>query len=248
MPTVKELEFHSYDANPDSSVRIQSLMKYFQEVAREDLNSYGITYNMMRDASQVFVIIKMKIEFKRKLNIYDNYILKTVPTKVSGIIFFRDFFLYDKENNLCAIASTSWVLMDFLSRRILRPSALIADVPAFPSEASGVVLSRNFKFSDCPISEKTNVRKVYYSNLDENNHFNNTETASFALDEVYDRIIDEKLEVETFEIHFNHESVLNDTLTIKTSDFEDKSLVSAINDNVSENAFDCLITYKNTEY
>lgn len=246
MPTVKKLEFHSYDANPDSSVKIQALMKYFQDIAREDLDSYGITYNMMRDASQVFVIIKMKIEFKKEISIYNTYKLKTVPTKLSGILFFRDFFLYDNENNLCVVASTSWVLVDYVTRKILRPTALIGDVPAFPDEASDVILSRNFKFSDYPISEKTNVRKVYYSNLDENNHFNNTETASFALDEIYDRIIEENLSIESFEIHFNHESRLNDTLSIKTYNYINKSVVSAVNETCKENAFDCLITYKDT--
>ena len=186
----------------------------------------------------------MKIEFKNNFSIYDKLTLKTVPTKTSGIMFFRDFFIYDNMMNLCATASTSWVLMDYVSRKILRPSALIGEVPAYPDEASDIILSRNFIFSDCPISEKTNVRTVYYSNLDENNHFNNTETASFALDEVYNRILNEKLNISSFEIHFNHESRLNDTITLKTYDFNNKSLVSAVNNTSSENAFECLITYK----
>ena len=69
MPITKKLELYSYDANPDGSVKIPSLMKHFQQIAREDLNTYGITYNMMRDANQVFVIIKAKLEFKKKISI-----------------------------------------------------------------------------------------------------------------------------------------------------------------------------------
>ena len=144
---------------------------------------------MMRDANQVFVIIKERIEFKKKISIYDELYLKTVPTKIVGITFFRDFFITDSSGELYAECSTSWVLMNYETRRILKPSEIVSEVPSFPEEASKVTLTRRFQFSDSPISESTNVRKIYYSNLDENNHFNNTETAAFALDEAASRLI-----------------------------------------------------------
>lgn len=242
MPTVKKLELYSYDANPDSSVKIPSLMKHFQQIAREDLLSYGISYNMMRDANQVFVIIKAKIEFKKNISIYDELYLKTVPTKVAGITFYRDFFITDDKGELCAVCSTAWVLMDFVSRRILRPSQIIAEVPSFPDEASDVVLSRRFLFSDSPLLKSTNVRKVYFSNLDENNHFNNTETAAFAIDEIADRICRSET-IRTFEIHFNHESVLGDELSIDTENRDKTSYISAFNSHFDSNAFECFVEY-----
>lgn len=243
MPTTKKLDLYSYDANPDSSIKISSLMKYFQQIAREDLLLYGITYNMMRDVNQVFVIIKARIEFKRKISIYDELYLKTVSTKIVGIMFFRDFFVTDANGNILAECSTAWVLMNYASRRIMRPNEIVAPVPEFPGEASNVVLTRRFQFVTSPISQSTNVRKVYYSNLDENNHFNNTETAAFALDEVASRLVAGE-EIEVFEIHFNHESVLGDELSIKCENYDDFSYVCADNLSFGENAFECFVGFR----
>ncbi len=243
MPTIKKLDLYSYDANPDGSIKISSLMKHFQQIAREDLLQYGISYNMMRDVNQVFVIIKARIEFKRKISIYDELYLKTVPTKIVGITFFRDFFVSDADGNTLAECSTTWVLMNYASRRIMKPKDIVAPVPEFPDEASDIVLTRRFQFEDSPISDNTNVRKIYYSNLDENNHFNNTETAAFALDEVASRLVAGE-EIEVFEIHFNHESVLGDELSIKYENYADCCFVCADNINFGENAFECYVGFK----
>ncbi len=242
MPIKKRLELYSYDANPDSSVKIPSLMKHFQQIAREDLCSYGITYNMMRDANQVFVIIKAKIEFKKKFSIYDELYLKTVPTKVTGITFYRDFFITNNKGELCAVCSTAWVLMNYTLRRILKPSEIISDVPSFPDEASDITLTRRFLFDNSPFSKSTNVRAVYFSNLDENNHLNNTETASFAIDEIAHRLYSGET-IKSFELHFNHESVLGDNLTIVTENREKSSFISAFNPHFDSNAFDCLVEF-----
>lgn len=243
MPITKKLELYSYDANPDSTVKIPALMKHFQQIAREDLLTYGITYNMMRDCDQVFVIIKLKIEFKKKVSIYDELYLKTVPTKIDGITFYRDFFVTDANGEICAVASSAWVLMNYKTRRIIKPADIIAPVPHFPDDASDVVLTRRFPVIDSPISQKTNVRKVYFSNLDENNHFNNTETAAFAIDEISDRIIAGS-EINSIEIHFNHESRLGEELNISTINSPTQSYISAVNPAYDTNAFECYITYK----
>lgn len=242
MPTTKKLELYSYDANPDGSVKISSLLKAFQQIAREDLSSYGITYNMMRESDQVFVIIKAVIVFYKNISIYDEMFLTTIPTKINGITFFRDFFIKDKDNNLLVVCSTSWVLMNYVTRRILRPAEIIREVPSFPDESSDITFSRRFSFKDFPFSKRTNVRKVYYNNLDENNHFNNAETAAFAIDEVSDRLIGGE-SVKRFEIHFNHESKLNDELTIVTEHREFSSYISAYNNTFNSSAFECKIDF-----
>jgi len=243
MPTTKKLELYSYDANPDGSVKIPSLMKHFQQIAREDLQEYGITYNMMRDVNQVFVIIKARIEFKKSISIYDDLYLKTVPTKISGITFFRDFFITDASGDICAECSTSWVLMNYESRRILRPADIVAEVPSFPDQASNIILTRRFLFNDSPIFKSTNVRKVMYSNLDENNHFNNAETAGFAIDEISDRLVNGET-IQNFEIHFNHESALGDKIEITTENRNKNSFISAFNPQFDTNAFECLVEFE----
>lgn len=247
MPTTKKLELYSYDANPDGSVKIPVLMKHFQQIAREDLIQYGITYSSMREVNQVFVIIKARIEFRKRISIYDELYLKTVPTKVVGITFYRDFFISDSKGNVLVECSTAWVLMDYVARRIIKPKDIFKPVPEFPDEASNVVLTRRFKRDDSPIKKTTNVRKVYFSNLDENNHFNNTETAAFAIDEFADRLISDNVDITEFEIHFNHESRLNNELCLICEHSAESVYITAENKNFDANAFECYAKFKNME-
>ncbi|MBR5308655.1 MAG: hypothetical protein IKU43_07775 [Clostridia bacterium] len=243
MPTTQQLNLYSYDATPDGTVKIPSLMKAFQQIARVDLDTHGVTYNMMRDANQVFVIIKARIEIKKKISIYDTLYLKTVPTKIQGIIFFRDFRITDADGNLYAVCSTSWVLVNYASRRILKPAQMIADIPHYPEEESDVILTRRFDPVDSPISKSTNVRKIYFSNLDENNHFNNAETASFAIDEIADRIIGGE-NIKTFEIHFTRESKLGEEIELTTQNTDKASYIFANNITTGNEAFTCMVEFE----
>ncbi len=241
MSLEKRLYLYSYDANPNGSVKISSLMKYFQQIARDDLDNIGITYNEMRSFSQVFVIIKLKMEFQKEISIYDELYLKTVPTNIAGVTFFRDFVITDSDGNICLLAKSAWILINYDTRRIIRPKDICFPIPENPIIAN-IQLERTFDNNECPLSAKTNVREVNFSNLDENNHFNNTETASFAIDEICDRLIDGD-KIKSMEIHFNHESVLGDVLEIKTNHYPLSSLVTAENRNFETNAFQCFITY-----
>lgn len=237
------MNLYSYDANPDGSIKISSLMKNFQQIAREDLDSCGLTYQKMRQANQAFVIIKAKIEFKQKISIYDELFLKTVPTKIVGVSFFRDFFVTDFKGNIVALATTSWVLVNFESRRILKPSDVLYTIPEFPNETAGLKLSRNFCTNNPQISKSTNVRKVYFNNLDENNHLNNAEISGFVADEIAERLISGN-KIDTLEIHFNQESRLNDELTLNTVNYDKSSIVAAFNSRYASSAFECEIIYK----
>lgn len=243
MPLYNKMNLYSYDANPDGSVKISSLMKHFQQIAREDLDNSGLTYPKMRQANQAFVIIKAKIEFNQKMSIYDELFLKTVPTKIVGVSFFRDFFVTDFKGNIVALATTSWVLVNFESRRILKPTDILYTIPEFPNENAGLKLSRKFCANNPLISKSTNVRKVCFNNLDENNHLNNAEISGFVVDEIAERLISGN-QIDTFEIHFNQESKLNDELTLNTVNYDKSSIVSAFNNRYDSSAFECEIIYK----
>ena len=44
---IKELKIQSYDVDNDNNLKLSSMMKYFQQVARENLDELGFTYKYL---------------------------------------------------------------------------------------------------------------------------------------------------------------------------------------------------------
>ncbi len=243
MSITKKVAFYSYDATPDGNVAIPALLKAFQQLAREDCDSYGVTYPDMRKNSQIFVLIKIKLRFNKEISIYDDVTVESVPIKISGVTFYRDFFVRNSDGETLCLCTTAWVLIDYEKRSILRPSALIGSIEHHPDLACGLSFSRSFSFddNDSPAS-RTYVRNVYYSNLDENNHMNNAEISSFAVDSVADRLIAGS-KITNFEIHFDKEVHLNDVLNIRCFDSPSASHVYAENETNSFKAFEAFFEF-----
>lgn len=239
----RKAEFYSYDAAPDGSVKLSALMRQFQQIARENLDSFGVTYPLMRDHDQIFVILKIRIEFLKPFTIYDETYIETVPTKVVGVTFYRDFRVRDASGNICALSTSTWVLIDYKDRSILRPSALVVPCPGFPDEAVDLPLHRRFTFDESPLQIRTDVLSVRYSRLDENNHLNNTEIAALASDEFADRIVSGE-RLKSFELHFEHEAVLHDLLRFEVSDYSGCTYVTAVKDGTGEPVFSCLAEFQ----
>ena len=98
MSLERSYNFYSYDAYPNSNVKMSSVLKAMQQLAREDLDNMGVTYPMMRKDNLVFVLIKLRVKFKHPVSIYDKITIKTIPTKIVGIYFIRDFFFYNTDD------------------------------------------------------------------------------------------------------------------------------------------------------
>ncbi len=213
MALERSYNFYSYDAYPNGNVKMSSVLKAMQQLAREDLDNMGVTYPMMRKDNLVFVLIKLRVKFKHPVSIYDKITIKTIPTKIVGIYFIRDFFFYNTDGDIVGEASSSWVLLNYETRRPQRPNALNYSFPHSDEIVADCPLSRNILCDGSPV--ETNVRSVRLSDMDENNHLNNAIIADFVTDELEKEIVLENCNVKDIEIHFHKEAHLSDDLGIE---------------------------------
>lgn len=230
-----KFQFQSYDLSATGSVRPSAVMRRLQQVAREDLDSFGITYKDLRDRNMAFVVSRMSLKFLRPLRGGTDYTLITGPMPAHGATFPRSFVI--KENGEpVAFAMSLWALLDFEKRCLLRASALGTDLDASPDFTEGFSCERLARPKDQnPIY--SDERRVYPSLLDENCHLNNCNYADLATD----LLPGGKGEVREMHISFQKEAKLDEILCMDGFKEGEDLLVSGTFRDRDETCFLCKI-------
>ncbi len=217
---IKKVE--NYDVYENENIKWSALFKFFQQAAEKDLDSFGISYNLMRENNFVFVLTNITVQFFDNIKFNDELDIRTYPRCVKGVFFIRDFDVYVNSRRV-AYASSYWTLINFETRHILRPSTLDSlgkitesDVDMFPVSA--------MRYKDFPNAKRTDVRKAYYSALDHNLHMNNTFYPDFFADYFYDEIKDCTNKALT--ITYLSEIKINNTFEIHTGSDGGKCFLS----------------------
>lgn len=181
MSTTITTRIESYDVQPNSIIKMSTLFKLFQKVASDDLDKTGMTYEVLRDAGIVFVLTKNNVKVFDDIKKYDEVTVTTYLREIRGASFIRDFDVCIGGRRV-AYASSTWVLFDINNRRLLRPTVLDS-IGTFTPDLDNLmeIEDKRIKF-DVNSLLKTDVREVYYSQIDTNGHMNNT----FYPDIVYD--------------------------------------------------------------
>lgn len=205
----KDVTVESYDVYPSGILKPSALMRYMQQLAREDCDALGATYYYMRSLNTVFVLTKFGIEFVRPLRSGETFTLRTFNNSINGVIFDREFELVSK-GETAARASTFWTLVRYDTRALVRPKDFPVKFESLGLELRGVEVPR--RFDDTGTTE-TEIRRVRVSDLDENNHLNNCVYADIALDAISDfNGLDNW--AKSVKIIFRHEARLGDELFI----------------------------------
>lgn len=230
----ESIRFESYDLSASGSVRPSAILRRMQQLARDDLNDFGISYQDMREKNMAFVVSRMALVFSRPVKGEIPLTLTTAANPTRGATFPRSFSLSD-DRGVCMRAMSLWALLDFEKRALLRPSALGEDIPTYSDVSDGVVCQRPVLPRDTA-PDFSDTRRVYASMLDQNNHLNNCNYADLATD-----LLPETGEVKEMHIAFQHEARLGEVLQLEGFRREDGYLISGAFSDREETCFLCQI-------
>jgi acyl-CoA thioesterase FadM len=231
----ERIRFESYDLEPSGVVRASSILRRMQQLARDDLNSLGVSYEGMREKNMAFVVFRSALYFDRPVPGERDLVLQTAAGQTKGATFPRSFVLRD-ESGVYMKAMTHWVLLDFEKRSLLRPSALGTEIPFFEDLTDGLGCAR-LSHPGSREADFQDIRKVYASLLDQNNHLNNCNYADLATDLIYDL----PGQIQEIQITYQHEARLGDTLSLKGYHQDDGVLICGEFCDRDEICFQCLI-------
>lgn len=170
-----------YEADANQLMRPTAMLDLMQEAANVNASTLGFGYDEMIDSDIAWVLSRIHVKFIDTPKWRQEVNLKTWHKGVAKLFYLRDFILSDKDNTPMVLATTSWLIIDLNTRRLVRNNDLaLSDTPehAIETPADKVVVPVDIE------PELVRKHPVTWSEIDTNGHANNVKYAVWALDAV----------------------------------------------------------------
>lgn len=185
----KDYTITCYEADANQLMRPTAMLDLMQEAANVNASTLGFGYDEMMNSNTAWVLSRIHVKFNNTPKWRDEVNLKTWHKGVSKLFYLRDFILSDKEGNPMVLATTSWLIIDMNTRRLVRNSDLALNdtaIHAIETPADKVVIPVDIE------PELVRKHPVTWSEIDTNGHVNNVKYAVWAIDAVKQEDIKEK--------------------------------------------------------
>ena len=185
----KDYTITCYEADANQLMRPTAMLDLMQEAANVNASTLGFGYDEMMNSNTAWVLSRIHVKFNNTPRWRDEVNLKTWHKGVSKLFYLRDFILSDKEGNPMVLATTSWLIIDMNTRRLVRNSDLALNdtaIHAIETPADKVVIPVDIE------PELVRKHPVTWSEIDTNGHVNNVKYAVWAIDAVKQEDIKEK--------------------------------------------------------
>lgn len=198
----------------DASWRLKptSFMDMAQEAATQHATILGFGYDELITSKTAWILSRVHVEFVDTPKWREKISLTTWHKGLERLFFLRDFVVTDDAGNVRVKATTSWLVLNLETRRLVRDPKLMDE---------GTTCSENIL--DAP-ADKVQMPKgvepefvmehlVSYSDIDMNAHTNNAMYMQWAMDAV-DYQLASTRPVKSMTINFNHETKQGDTVAL----------------------------------
>lgn len=226
----KKYEVKHYDCNTKSNASIHTIMKFFTDIADMDYIDRGYTHKYLWDNGFVFLLSQVIIKIDKQINCDETITVETWEREVIGARMFRDFYVYNSNNEKIISATTVWILVNPETRKILKPEK----TPVISKLYNETALE--FK----KIRKKENVNfikdeEVAFSMLDRNKHLYNANYSNIIINNLPKQLSFK--DVKYFNITFNKEAILGDVIKIYNN--IDKNEIYTIGKVNDKKCFEC---------
>ena len=163
----EELVF--WDCDREKRMRVSAMLSKMAAFAGYDYDARGLTHEKLYAMREVFLLSRAAVKIHTCPRARDLLDLTTWENGARGAHMQRVFEMRDQAGRLCISAKTDWILVDPITRKILRPSSFTAKP-----------LTTCDKAIDCPEPKKIvlphegledlGIRRVRWSDLDGNGH------------------------------------------------------------------------------
>lgn len=215
---IQKFHIPCYDTDMSWRLKPAAFMDLAQEAANLHATILGFGYDDLIASRTAWVLSRMHVEFIDTPEWRDEVQLTTWHKGLERLFFLRDFIMTDKEGRPKVKATTSWLVLNLDTRRLVRdPNLLdegtICSENVLEKQADKVIMPKD--------AERTLVMQhvVSYSDIDMNGHTNNAMYMHWAMDAV-DYEISSAIPLRSMTINFNHETKAGETVSLYKSVLE----------------------------
>jgi acyl-ACP thioesterase len=173
---------HYYEINIQRQASPMAVLNFFEETAVRQSEACGYGIGRLIDQGLIWILTNWSINMERYPGWMENVLVETRVCKFERFYAFREFKIRDEQNNILGTAVSRWIFYDLNRNRPVR-------VPLEIAEAFGVNHQKNedIKFAGIEIPDSYDPGmefRVRLSDIDTNNHVNNTRYVEWMLEAV----------------------------------------------------------------
>lgn len=207
-----------YDTDKDGKVTPYNILRYFEETSSSHTDAFSTREEKGNNLNYGWMLYRWKVKINKYPKAKDKIYIETWISKLDRFYIYREFKMLNEENEILGLGSTVWIMVDMKMKRPVRISKTFI-------EKSKIIDERNFtEFEN--FREKLDIEdyiefKVRRSDIDYNNHVNNTKYLLWIV-EVVPRDIYENYILSEFEIVYKKEIKYGHTILSKYTENDTK--------------------------
>ncbi len=173
-----------YEADANQLMRPTAMLDMMQEAANVNATTLGFGFDELISSNTAWVLSRTHVKFEKMPTWRQEVNLRTWHKGVAKLFYLRDFILSDSEGNPMVTATTSWLIIDMNTRRLVRNSDLATSADkchkedAIAEPADKVVVPVDIE------PELARKHPVTWSEIDTMGHVNNVKYVVWAIDAV----------------------------------------------------------------
>lgn len=204
----EELTF--WDCDAAGRVRPAAILSMMASVAGQDYTARGLPYEKLFSIRQVFLLSKLAFRLHSYPISGETVTLSTWEDGVKAAHMRRSYEFLREDGSPFVSGKSEWILVDPVSRKILRPSQFTGKPlasggrPVDAPECRKIILPRE--------AEKLAVRRVMFSDLDHNGHLFSGNYGDVVWDYLPAEL--QTATLREFQINYSREATLGEELTL----------------------------------
>ncbi|MHB2151148.1 acyl-[acyl-carrier-protein] thioesterase [Calditrichota bacterium LG25] len=194
----------AYEVDHNGRAKFQTLFNYLQEAAsnhaaflklsKTDFDRMGLTWVLSRFHVRVYHYPFWNQHVK----------VQTWPSLKERLFALRDFEMFDEKGKALALATSSWMMIDFKARRAVRLPEFLAE---YTNQEKGRALEDTFeRLPELQTTHHEKEFQVRLSDLDMNRHVNSAVYIDWALEAVPEEIRTQQF-LHEVEVNYRAEAV-----------------------------------------
>ena len=209
---IENINVPCYDTDASWHLKPSSFMNLAQEAAGRHAVHLGFGYDDLIKTNTAWILSRVHVEFLDTPKWREDITLTTWHKGLNRLFFLRDFLVTDAGGHERIKATTSCLVLNLETRRLVRDPKLMEEgivctENVIETPADKVVMPKGVE------PEFVMEHVVAYSDIDTNAHANNAMYMQWAMDAV-DYQIASTRQVKEFTINFNHETKAGDKVSI----------------------------------
>lgn len=215
------------DIGKENYMKNRAILEIFENIGTHHSDIAGYGPNDIKRTGVTWVLLDWKVQVLKRPKYGKKLNVSTWGRTMKRTYTYRDFEMYDEENNLCVIGTSKWVLIDIETGKIAKITEEIYE--KYQIEEKSVFNIEELDKLKAPEEYSSEIEyKVSRRDIDLNGHMHNL----YYLDIAYEALpedVYEKRPFDSFRIQYKKEVKLGDVVKCRYTFKDDKHIVSICN-------------------